>query len=274
MGHVHRRPHPHPHPRPRPPRPAHPPRGRRIRFGPATSGEPQRGPSHRAAPSAVAWRRGATGGPAPCAPGALPALPRALPTFSPRAPGVLHPAVPAIGPPRRRSPPRPRAMTIAPLLSVHPLTRQMCPDSEVITELRRPAPDCHTRFIAFRSDVDQLMIRAETVRMDHPDVISRNTHVNRIGHLALAVHFSVARRDPRGPGRRPTCRRRATTALRPGTSDPFPVASAGPELPNVNRTSGQGTAYSQPKDGQMPFPEMLKSHRRLSVPRTAGYSRR
>ncbi len=273
MGHVHRRPHPHPHPHPRPPHPAHPPRGRRIRFGPATSGEPQRGPSHRAAPSAVAWRRGATGGPAPCAPGALP-VPPALSRLSPRA-------LPASSTMRSR-PSGHRAAEARPgpgPCPSHPccpyiLTRQMCPDSEVITELRRPAPDCRTRFIAFRNDVDQLMIRAETVRMDHPDVISRNTHVNRIGHLALAVHFSVARRDPRGPGRRRTCRRRATTALRPGTSDPFPAASAGPELPNVNRTSGQGTAYSQPKDGQMPFPEMLKSHRRLSVPRTAGYSRR
>ncbi|MEU8722015.1 lipase family alpha/beta hydrolase [Streptomyces antimycoticus] len=81
---------------------------------------------------------------------------------------------------------------IAPLLSAHPLVRQMCPDSEVITELRQPAPDCRTRFIAFWSDVDQLMIPAETARIDHPDVISQNIRVNGIGHLALAVHSSVA----------------------------------------------------------------------------------
>src|SRR5262249_40931218 len=83
---------------------------------------------------------------------------------------------------------------IPPLLSLHPLVRQMCPASSVIAELRQPAPDCRTRFIAFWSDADQLMIPKETARIDHPDVISRNIRVNGIGHLALAVHFSVAAR--------------------------------------------------------------------------------
>ncbi|AGP57137.1 hypothetical protein M271_28385 [Streptomyces rapamycinicus NRRL 5491] len=155
---------------------------------------------------------------------------------------------------------------IAPLLSVHPLVRQMRPDSSVITELRQPAPDCRTRFIAFWSDVDQLMIPKETVRIDHPDVISQNIRVNGIGHLALAVHFSVAARI-----------REALNAADEAPADAsgaVPDGSEASELPNVNRTSGQGSTYSQPKDGQMPFAEMLKSHGRLSLPRTAGYSRR
>ncbi|WP_432011449.1 esterase/lipase family protein [Streptomyces cucumeris] len=80
----------------------------------------------------------------------------------------------------------------APLLSAHPLVRQMCPDSEVIAELRRPAPECRTRMISFWSDADQLMIPAETARIDHPDVISRNIRVSGVGHLALPVHSAVA----------------------------------------------------------------------------------
>ncbi|MGW5445922.1 hypothetical protein [Streptomyces asiaticus] len=114
--------------------------------------------------------------------------------------------------------------------------------------------------------MDQLMIPKETARIDHPDVISQNIRVNRIGHLALAVHFSVAARN-----------HEALDAANAAPTDAFsavPDGSEGSELPNVNRTSGQGSTYSQPKDGQMPFPEMLKTHGRLSLPRTAGYSRR
>ncbi|MFI0779827.1 esterase/lipase family protein [Streptomyces sp. NPDC021212] len=81
---------------------------------------------------------------------------------------------------------------IAPLLSAHPLVRQMCPDSEVITELRQPAPECRTRFVSFWSDVDQLMIPAEVARIDHPDLIFRNIRVSGVGHLALPVHSAVA----------------------------------------------------------------------------------
>ncbi|WP_370467256.1 hypothetical protein [Streptomyces sp. 5-10] len=151
-------------------------------------------------------------------------------------------------------------------MSAHPLVRQMCPDSSAITELRQPAPDCRTRFIAFWSDADQLMIPKETARIDHPDVISQNIHVNGIGHLALAVHFSVAARIHEALD--------AADEAPAGASGPVPGGSEAPELPNVNRTSGQGSTYSQPKDGQMPFAEMLKTHGRLSLPRTAGYSRR
>ncbi|MEU9790530.1 alpha/beta fold hydrolase [Streptomyces sparsogenes] len=82
----------------------------------------------------------------------------------------------------------------APLLAAHPLVRQMCPDSDVIVELRRPAPDCRTRFVSFWSDVDQLMIPAETARIDHPDLRARSVRVKGIGHLALPVHHAVAAR--------------------------------------------------------------------------------
>jgi hypothetical protein len=62
----------------------------------------------------------------------------------------------------------------------------------VIEELRLPAPDCRTRFISFWSDVDQLMIPAETARIDHPDLRARSVRVTGIGHLALPVHHAIA----------------------------------------------------------------------------------
>ncbi|MFD9210417.1 esterase/lipase family protein [Streptomyces sioyaensis] len=81
---------------------------------------------------------------------------------------------------------------IAPLMSAHPIVRQMRPDSEVIAELSLPAPNCRTRFVAFWSEADQVMIPATTARIDHPDVIAENVHVAGVGHLALPVNGTVA----------------------------------------------------------------------------------
>jgi pimeloyl-ACP methyl ester carboxylesterase len=79
-----------------------------------------------------------------------------------------------------------------PALSPHPLARQMRPGSEVLTELAEPAKGCRTRFVAFWSDLDQLMVPVEAARLDHPDLRTRNVKVTGIGHLSLPVHSSVA----------------------------------------------------------------------------------
>ncbi|MFI1970424.1 lipase [Streptomyces cinnamoneus] len=81
---------------------------------------------------------------------------------------------------------------VAPAMSAHPLVRQMRPDSEVIAELAAPAPHCATHFIAFWSELDQIMVPVETAAIDHPDLISRNVRVSGVGHLALPVHGEVA----------------------------------------------------------------------------------
>jgi hypothetical protein len=90
-----------------------------------------------------------------------------------------------------------------PALAPHPLARQMRPGSAVLEELARPAPGCRTRFVAFWSDLDQLMIPVESARLEHPDLQARNVKVSGIGHLAMPVHGSVAaeiRRALSGPG--------------------------------------------------------------------------
>ncbi|MFF4697368.1 esterase/lipase family protein [Streptomyces chattanoogensis] len=81
---------------------------------------------------------------------------------------------------------------VAPLMSAHPLVRQMRPDSRVIAELSLPAPHCRTRFVAFWSDTDQVMVPADTARIDHPDLLADNVHVSGVGHLALPVNSTVA----------------------------------------------------------------------------------
>ncbi|MFE0172744.1 lipase family alpha/beta hydrolase [Streptomyces sp. NPDC059002] len=81
---------------------------------------------------------------------------------------------------------------VAPLADAHPIVRQMRPGSEVIEELKEPAPDCRTHFVNFWSDLDQLMDPLETACIDHPDLTAQNVRVTGIGHLALPVHPAVA----------------------------------------------------------------------------------
>lgn len=79
-----------------------------------------------------------------------------------------------------------------PLLTPHPLVRQMRPGSELLQELATPAPGCRTRFVAFWGDLDQLMLPVEAARLEHPDLLTKNIMVRGIGHLALTVHGTVA----------------------------------------------------------------------------------
>ncbi|MFF3379863.1 esterase/lipase family protein [Streptomyces sp. NPDC002680] len=81
---------------------------------------------------------------------------------------------------------------VAPLADAHPIVRQMRPGSQVLEELRLPAPGCRTRFVSFWSDLDQLMDPPETACIDHPDLLAQNVQVTGVGHLALPVHPAVA----------------------------------------------------------------------------------
>lgn len=78
-----------------------------------------------------------------------------------------------------------------PALAPHPIIRQMRPGSEVLAELAEPAPGCRTRFVAFWSDLDQLMIPVEAARLVHPHLPAENIKVSGVGHLALPVHGTV-----------------------------------------------------------------------------------
>ncbi|WJV46712.1 esterase/lipase family protein [Streptomyces flavofungini] len=102
---------------------------------------------------------------------------------------------------------------VAPLADAHPIVRQMRPGSDVVAELREPAPGCRTQFVSFWSELDQIMDPVETACVDHPDLIAQNVRVSGIGHLALPVHPAVA-----------TAVRQALDLAAPGAP---PAASAG-----------------------------------------------
>lgn len=72
-----------------------------------------------------------------------------------------------------------------------PLVKQLRPDSDLMAELAEPAPGCKTRFLAFYSDVDQLIVPQRRARIDHPDLSARNVRINGVGHLSLPFDGEV-----------------------------------------------------------------------------------
>jgi hypothetical protein len=100
----------------------------------------------------------------------------------------------------------PHGGTLPAHLVPHRLARQLRPDSELIAELREPAPGCRTRFVAVWSDLDQMMLPKRAARIDHPDLAARNVLVRGVGHMSLPIHrrtvheigLTLAQLDPTG----------------------------------------------------------------------------
>lgn len=85
----------------------------------------------------------------------------------------------------------PHAGTYAAHLLPSRLVRQLRPDSELMRELTAPAPGCRTRFVAFWSDLDQLIVPKRSARMSHPDLSIRNVLLRGVGHMSLPIDGRV-----------------------------------------------------------------------------------
>lgn len=85
----------------------------------------------------------------------------------------------------------PHAGTVAAHLLPSRLVRQLRPDSELMRELATPAPGCRTRFVAFWSDLDQLIVPKRSARIDHPDLAVRNILLRGVGHMSLPIDGRV-----------------------------------------------------------------------------------
>jgi pimeloyl-ACP methyl ester carboxylesterase len=71
------------------------------------------------------------------------------------------------------------------------LCRQLTPGSDLYTELALAAPSCRTRFVAYWSDLDQMILPHENGRLDHPDLAVRNVLVRGRGHLSIPIDGDV-----------------------------------------------------------------------------------
>jgi triacylglycerol lipase len=81
---------------------------------------------------------------------------------------------------------------LARALPLLPLVRQLTPSSPVIRELAEPAPGCRTRFLAFYSDLDHLVVPTRNARIDHPDLKASNVAVRGVGHLSMPNNGRIA----------------------------------------------------------------------------------
>jgi hypothetical protein len=75
----------------------------------------------------------------------------------------------------------------------HPVARQLRPDSELVRELTEPAPGCRTRFVAFWSDHDEMVVPHTAACIDHPDLRAVNVLVEGVGHISLPIDGRVVR---------------------------------------------------------------------------------
>ena len=71
------------------------------------------------------------------------------------------------------------------------LVRQLRPGSELLAELAAPAPGCRTRFVAYWSDLDQLIVPKRSARLVHPDLTVRNVLLHGVGHMSLPIDGRV-----------------------------------------------------------------------------------
>jgi pimeloyl-ACP methyl ester carboxylesterase len=71
------------------------------------------------------------------------------------------------------------------------VVRQLRPGSDLMRELAEPAPGCRTRFVAFWSDMDQLIVPQRAAAIDHPDLQARNVALRGVGHMSLPISGDV-----------------------------------------------------------------------------------
>ena len=73
------------------------------------------------------------------------------------------------------------------------LVKQLRPGSEIIAELAEPVRGIQTRFVAFWSDLDELIVPKRAARLEHPDLLARNVLLRGVGHMSLPINTRVVR---------------------------------------------------------------------------------
>ena len=71
------------------------------------------------------------------------------------------------------------------------LCRQLRPGSGLMRELGGAVPGCRTRFVAYWSDLDQMVFPQRNARLSHPDLSVRNVQLHAIGHMSLPISGDV-----------------------------------------------------------------------------------
>jgi hypothetical protein len=64
---------------------------------------------------------------------------------------------------------------------------QLRPGSALMRELSGAVPDCRTRFVAYWSDLDQMVFPQRNASLVHPDLTVRNVEMHGVGHMSLPI---------------------------------------------------------------------------------------
>ncbi|MHB8341979.1 MAG: esterase/lipase family protein [Mycobacteriales bacterium] len=119
-----------------------------------------------------------------------------------------------------------------------PVGRQLLPTSTLITELSEPAPGCTTRFLAFWSDLDELIVPKRGARLDHPDLAARNVLLRGVGHLSLPINRRVVHEIAATLAHLDQEGQTITAGVTP--IDALPAAATGPSAPQAGRSQIPG----------------------------------
>ncbi|MFE2750661.1 esterase/lipase family protein [Actinosynnema sp. NPDC059335] len=85
----------------------------------------------------------------------------------------------------------PHRGTLAAYLLPTPLTRQLRPGSELLSELAEPSPPCRTRFVVVWSELDQVIVPQANARLTHPALVVEEHRIRDSGHLSLSIDTRV-----------------------------------------------------------------------------------
>ena len=71
------------------------------------------------------------------------------------------------------------------------VTKQLRPGSSLIKEMQQPVTDCQTRFIAYWSNLDQVVIPGRNAALHHEDLNVHNIELHGVGHMSLPITSTV-----------------------------------------------------------------------------------
>ena len=71
------------------------------------------------------------------------------------------------------------------------LCRQLRPGSALMRELDAAVPGCKTRFMAYWSDLDELVFPQRNAKLNHPDLRADNIEIHSTGHMSLPINGDV-----------------------------------------------------------------------------------
>ena len=71
------------------------------------------------------------------------------------------------------------------------LCRQLRPGSALMRELGDAVPGCKTRFVAYWSDLDEMVFPQRNAKLNHPDLRVHNIEIHATGHMSLPINGDV-----------------------------------------------------------------------------------